>query len=126
MRNTYALIQRLDQTVINCILNGDIGIKKAMQIAKYPKDKQPEILESILAGINLPTGRQKLQKEDINLENRDYYKEMLKVDSRLKAFKDINLTEFNTDNWTANSKAYLKQMNRVLTEIRKLEEMPKK
>ena len=126
MRNTYALIQRLDQIVINSILSGDIGIKKAMQIAKYPKDKQSEILESLLAGINLPTGRQKLQKEDIKLENRDYYKEMIKVDNRLKAFKDINLTEFNTDNWTANSKAYLKQMNRVLTEIRKLEEMPKK
>ena len=126
VRNTYALIQRLDQTVINSILSGEIGIKKAMQIAKYPKDKQPEIMESILAGTNLPTGRQKLQKEDINLENRDYYKEMIKVDNRLKAFKDINLTEFNTDNWTANSKAYLKQMNRVLTEIRKLEEMPKK
>ena len=51
---------------------------------------------------------------------------MLKVDGRLKTFVDINLNDFNTDDWTANSKAYLKQMNKVLSEIKKLESMPKK
>ena len=124
--NTYNLISNLNPIVINAILEGKIGRNKAESIAKFSKNKQPEILENILAGKNSHAWEKIETPKQTDKEERDYYKEMLKVDSRLKAFKDINLTEFNTDNWTANSKAYLKQMNKVLAEIKKLEEMPKK
>lgn len=127
IRRYYHLIKNSSDELTKAILEGKISLKQAQTVVRVSKEKQPEIIDSIIFGSTLP--KMKLSSNDENSLNEkevDYYKEMLKVDSRLKSFNKIDFSEFNTEDWTANSKAYLKQLNKVLGEIKKLESMPKK
>ncbi len=124
--NSYALLISLEKCVIDALLAGKIGMNRARVIAKYPKDKQKEALEALLAGESLPSIKDTKDKNK-TVESKDYYyNEMIKIDKRLKPFTTITLDRIKTDGWTANSKEYLRQMNKVLKEISKLEAMPKK
>ena len=125
--NNYILLTNLEEVVIKALLDGKIGINKARVIAKYPKDRQKEALEALLAQKPLPNiGDSKAEKNKV-IETKDYYyNEMLKIDKRLKQFTLLSLDRIKTDDWTANAKAYYKQMDKVLKEINKLEAMPKK
>lgn len=127
IRKYYYLIRSSCDLLTEKILKGEITTNQARTIVKYGKKDQPAVIENLLSGKPIDKDKKIDFKTTVtNKEDRDYYKEMLKVDGRLKTFVDINLNDFNTDEWTANSKAYLKQMNKVLSEIKKLESMPKK
>ena len=127
IRKYYYLIRSSCHLLTEKILKGEITTNQARAIVKYGKKDQPAVIENLLSGKPIDKDKKiDFKITVVNKEDRDYYKEMLKVDGRLKTFVDINLNDFNTDDWTANSKAYLKQMNKVLSEIKKLESMPKK
>lgn len=123
IRNQYSLIRKIHPDVKNAILEGKISIHTAEKIARFNIDIQPQKLAIVLSGKEL-TNESIENEKKYKIQNS--YTEMLKIGNQLKKVLNCKIEEISTNDFSANSKAYLKQMNKVIEEIKKLDKMPKK
>lgn len=125
IRRYYHLIRNSSEELTKAILDGKITVNQARIIARASKDKQPELINEILFGNAFPK-MNITEKDEEKVVVKDSYKEMLKIDNRLRNCLKVDLSIIETDDWTPNTIAYFKQMKKALSEIEKLESMPRK
>lgn len=125
IRRYYHLIRNSSNELTKAILDGKISVNQARIVARASKDKQPELINEILFGNAFPK-MSIAEKDDEKVMAKDSYKEMLKIDNRLRNCLKVDLSIIETDDWTPNTIAYFKQMKKALSEIEKLESMPRK
>lgn len=121
IKNQKNLIKKLCPECINAILEGKLSIGKAETISRFNKIEQPGLLAKVLNGEVLKNK----PAEESEVEIKDSYKEMMKVDKQLKKILNTNLNGLDTKGWNGNAKEYLKQMKKVIKEIEILEKMKK-
>ncbi len=126
VRRYYLLIRNSCDELTEAVLKGTISVKDAKELAKLSKENQRQKLLNLEFGIQIPKIEEDEKEDEDKLKDKNSYNQMLKISNRLKSFVTINLDKLDTNNFTANSKAYLKQMNKVIEEIKKLDKMPKK
>lgn len=125
VRKYYYLIRNSCDELTKAILDGKVTMNQAKSIVRVNKEKQPAIIEEIISGTAVPK-MDFAKKNEEKPKAKDSYKEMLKIDNRLRNCLKVDLSIIETDDWTPNTIAYYKQMKKALAEIEKLEAMPKK